>query len=99
MALRDDSAFYEFLSRGAGVLPEIGQHVRAWVELVGERYYAAPSIPYPDLYWERPEAEVRQMVVPSTNVTVIYRYTYADDAVDLIFVGVVPDPASGSAGA
>jgi hypothetical protein len=64
--------------------------VEAWIAQLGDRPWAEPSEPAPEMS-NQPEYEVRTAVLPGSGVEVIYRHTYNPGAsagtVDLIWVG------------
>jgi len=67
--------------------PAVVNVVGRWIAGLGVAPWQAPSIPFNELS-EQPLDEVRQAVVPdSGGVLVVYRQMYAEDLVDLIYVG------------
>jgi hypothetical protein len=67
--------------------PAVVNVVGRWIARLGAEPWQAPSIPLNELS-DQPVDEVRQAVVPdSGGVLVVYRQTYADGLVDLIYVG------------
>jgi hypothetical protein len=86
VALGDTAAFESWIA-DSDPHPAVVNVVGRWIARLGAAPWQAPSIPLNELS-EQPIDEVRQAVVPdSGGVLVIYRQTYADGAVDLLYVG------------
>jgi hypothetical protein len=88
--LRDVEAFDEW-ARRPDVLHSDWVRVRAWINGLKELSWQAPSVPVPDLS-DLPASEVRQAIVPGTEVIVVYKVHLSDESldaevIDLIWVG------------
>jgi len=90
VSLGDTSALDEWRRREAPS-ERIWHVVDAWVQRLADASWQAPSIPLQELSFS-PESEVRSATVPdSDGVEVYYRYDFATDVVDLIWVGPPPN--------
>ena len=89
MPLRDRAALHEW-GRREDPAYSTWQVVNLWVERLASSPWQAPSVPFPELC-DPPNYEVRVAEVPdSGGVDVFYRREFADETVDLIWVGRLP---------
>jgi hypothetical protein len=89
VGLRDVSALDEW-GRREDPPYSTWQLVSLWIAGLATAPWQAPSTPFPELS-ELPEYEVRVAEVPgSGGVEVFYRREFADEAVDVIWVGRLP---------
>ena len=86
MGLGEVGPFFEWVRRDRPA-PEVRSAVRTWIAGLGVASWQAPSAQLPDLS-DQLVYEVRSAEIPDTDgVCVLYVHEYADNRVDLLYVG------------